>query len=121
VQERLHVHLAEFDGRHSRAGPVEQPSVCTGGHWRPAGDPREAHMHHPYNGIPAGQLGQVAWLKSSYSNPNGNCVEIAWLPDGQFAVRNSRHPEGPALIYTRDEIAALIDGARGGDFDHLVS
>ena len=78
-------------------------------------------MHHPYNGMPAGQLGKVAWLKSSYSNPNGNCVEIAWLPDGQFAVRNSRHPEGPALIYTRDEIAALIDGARGGDFDHLVS
>ena len=78
-------------------------------------------MHHPYNGMPAGQLGPVAWLKSSYSNPSGNCVEIAWLPDGQFALRNSRFPEGPALIYTRDEIAALIDGARGGDFDHLVS
>ncbi|EXG79682.1 MULTISPECIES: DUF397 domain-containing protein [Cryptosporangium] len=78
-------------------------------------------MHHLYNGIPAGQLGPVAWLKSSHSNPNGNCVEIAGLPDGQFAVRNSRHPEGPALIYTRDEIAALIAGARSGDFDHFVS
>ncbi|TQS45805.1 DUF397 domain-containing protein [Cryptosporangium phraense] len=77
-------------------------------------------MHHAYNGMPAEQLGQVAWLKSSFSNPNGNCVEFAQLPDGQLAMRNSRHPEGPALIYTRDEIAALIAGARSGDFDHLV-
>jgi Domain of unknown function (DUF397) len=74
----------------------------------------------PYNGMPAGKLRQVAWHKSARSNPSGNCVEIAGLPDGQFAVRNSRYPEGPALIYTRDEIAALIGGARDGDFDGLL-
>ncbi len=80
----------------------------------------EALVRPPYNGMPAGELGRLTWHKSQRSNPSGNCVEIAWLPDGQFAVRNSRHPEGPALIYTRDEIAALIVGARDGDFDHLV-
>jgi Domain of unknown function (DUF397) len=79
-----------------------------------------ARARPPYNGMPVGELGRLTWYKSRSSNPNGNCVEIAWLPDGQYAVRNSRHPDGPALIYTRDEIAALIVGARDGDFDHLV-
>jgi len=74
----------------------------------------------PYNGMPVGQLPHVVWHKSCHSGPSGNCVEMARLPDRQIAVRNSRHPEGPALIYTRDEIIALLRGARDGDFDHLV-
>jgi len=43
------------------------------------------------------------------------------LPDGQIALRNSRHPEGPALIYTRAEIEALIRGVQNGEFDHLIA
>jgi hypothetical protein len=35
-------------------------------------------------------------------------------------VRNSRNPEGPALIYTRAEIAALIEGVKLGEFDDLL-
>lgn len=73
------------------------------------------------NGTPAGQLPVVRWQKSGRSNPSGNCVEIASLPDGGIAVRNSRDPEGPALIYTVDELAAFIAGARDGDFDHFVA
>lgn len=73
------------------------------------------------NGIPAGQLSGVAWQKSRRSNPSGNCVELAALPGGEVAVRNSRDPEGPALVYTVDEIAAFLAGARDGDFDHLIS
>lgn len=68
------------------------------------------------NGVPATAIEGVSWVKSSASNPEGNCVEIAQLADGGFAVRNSRHPEGPALVYTRDEIAAFVEGARRGDF-----
>ncbi|MCM3925255.1 DUF397 domain-containing protein [Frankia sp. AiPs1] len=37
-----------------------------------------------------------------------------------MAVRNSRHPNGPALVYTRAEIEALILGAKDGDFDNLL-
>jgi len=73
----------------------------------------------PYNGMPAGFVAEAAWRKSSHSNSQGNCVEFAALPDGSVAVRNSRYPQGPALVYTRAEINALIAGVKDGEFDHL--
>ena len=72
------------------------------------------------NGVPATELPAVTWQKSRRSNPSGNCVECAALPDGGVAVRNSRDPEGPALIYTSAEIEAFILGVRDGDFDNLL-
>lgn len=69
------------------------------------------------NGVAADSLTGVQWVKSARSNPSGNCVEVAQLPDGRVAMRNSRHPGGPALIYTRAEMAAFVAGARDGDFD----
>ncbi len=77
-------------------------------------------MNQTYNGVPAGRLPGLAWRKSARSNPSGNCVELAALPGGGVAVRNSRDPEGPALIYTPDEIAAFLLGVRDGDFDDLL-
>ncbi|GLU47731.1 DUF397 domain-containing protein [Nocardiopsis ansamitocini] len=73
-----------------------------------------------YNGISATELGDVAWQKSRRSNSIGNCVEMAKLPDGAIAMRNSRFPNGPALVYTQAEIDALILGAKDGDFDNLL-
>ncbi|MFC9087823.1 DUF397 domain-containing protein [Nocardiopsis dassonvillei] len=78
-------------------------------------------MHPIYNGVPAGRLPKVVWTKSSWSNPDGNCVEVAALPDGDIAVRNSRDPQGPALVYTPAEIEAFVRGAKTGDFDALLS
>lgn len=66
------------------------------------------------------QLGPVSWRKSVASNPNGDCVELALLPAGGVAVRNSRAPDGPALIYTSAEIAAFVRGAKAGEFDDLA-
>lgn len=77
-------------------------------------------MHQIENGAPATQLSGVSWQKSHRSNSQGNCVELAALPTGQIAIRNSRCPDGPALIYTRAEIAALILGMKDGDFDNLL-
>ncbi len=77
-------------------------------------------MQQTYNGMPASDLDGVRWRKSIHSNSTGNCVELAELPDGDIAVRNSRFPEGPALIYTRDEIRALVMGVKDGEFDNLL-
>jgi hypothetical protein len=78
-------------------------------------------MLDTYNGMPAAKIHGVRWQKSRRSNSQGNCVEMAELPGGSIAVRNSRHPEGPTLIYTRLEIEALILGAKDGDFDNLIN
>ena len=70
------------------------------------------------NGMAASELPGVRWRKSRRSGPQGgNCVEIAHLPGGQVAIRNSRHPAGPVLVFTPAEWAAFVGGARDGDFD----
>lgn len=72
------------------------------------------------NGISAARLVGAAWRKSRHSGALGNCVEVAPLRSGQLAMRNSRFPTGPALIYTRDEMAAFVAGAKDGEFDDLL-
>ncbi len=71
------------------------------------------------NGIPADQLVSARWRKSRASNPRGSGVVVAELADGAIAVLNSRHPAGPALIYTRAEIGAFLIGVKNGEFDDL--
>lgn len=71
------------------------------------------------NGVRADVLA-AHWIKSSHSNAEGNCVEVASLGEGGIAVRNSRDPEGPALVYTPAEVAAFLAGAKDGEFDHLL-
>jgi hypothetical protein len=79
-------------------------------------------MSYIHNGMDASALDAsglagVTWIKSSYSGPTGgNCVEVAFLGDGQIAVRNSRHPAGPALVFTAAEWDAFLGGARDGEF-----
>jgi 2-dehydropantoate 2-reductase len=60
------------------------------------------------------------WRKSHYSNPYGECVQVAKLSDGQVAFRNSREPDGEVLIFTRAEMVAFMSGAKDGEFDYLV-
>jgi hypothetical protein len=55
--------------------------------------------------MPAPDLSRVTWRKSSYSNGSGgSCVEIAMLTDASggpdIAVRDSKDPQGPALIFS---------------------
>jgi hypothetical protein len=74
-------------------------------------------MSSIHNGMDASALTDVTWIKSQRSGPTGgNCVEIAFLAGGQIAMRNSRHPSGPALIFTRSEWDAFLGGAKEGEF-----
>jgi hypothetical protein len=73
-------------------------------------------MDLAYSGMQASLLRGAAWRKSRHSNPSGNCVEMARLSAGRVAVRNSRHPDGPALIFPRAEWEAFLRGFRDGHF-----
>ena len=79
----------------------------------------EGHASKSYNGMPAAELAGARWRKSGRSSAQGNCVELAALPGGGVAVRNSRDPEGPALLFTDAELDAFVGGVRDGDFDDL--
>jgi hypothetical protein len=61
-------------------------------------------------------LGAATWHKSTRSGVNGNCVEVARLKD-TVAVRDSKNPTGPTLMFTPTEWEAFIHGAKEGEFD----
>jgi hypothetical protein len=74
------------------------------------------------NGMPASALAGVTWVKSRRSGPTGgNCVEVGFLPAGDVAMRNSRDPDGPALIFTPAEWEAFLGGAGDGEFGRPAS
>jgi len=57
------------------------------------------------------------WAKSSFSFANGDCVEVASMPDGQVGVRDSKNTAGPVLRFTPAEWSAFTRGVRNGEFD----
>ena len=59
----------------------------------------------------------LVWRKASASTTNGNCVEIAAIPGGGVAVRDSKDPDGPILWFTAAEWAAFAEGMAAGEFD----
>ncbi len=61
-------------------------------------------------------LTPAVWRKSSYSNNQGACVEVAEVGDGR-AVRDFKNPTGPALVFTAAEWVAFTAGVRAGEFD----
>jgi hypothetical protein len=65
-------------------------------------------------------MDDLAWRKSSFSADQGACVELAPLPDGGVAVRNSNHPDAGTVFFTRPEVDAWVKGAKAGEFDDLT-
>jgi hypothetical protein len=63
------------------------------------------------------KLAHVAWRKSRHSGTEDACVETAFLPDGDVAVRDSKDRDGPVLCYTPSEWRAFIAGVKDGEFE----
>lgn len=61
----------------------------------------------------------LTWVKAQYSGSNGQCVEIASAA-GRVAIRDSKDPDGPILLYTTGEFKAFLHGARSGEFDRFA-
>ena len=61
-------------------------------------------------------LSGAAWRTSKMSQGTAGCVEVADLGD-RFAVRDSKNPDGPVLVFTPHEWRCFLDGARKGEFD----
>ena len=68
--------------------------------------------------VPSSLLRDMAWRKAQCSVANGACVELAPV-NGMVAVRDSKDPDGPVLMYTAAEWHAFLHGAKAGEFDDL--
>lgn len=64
---------------------------------------------------PATGYTDLTWRVAKDCNTS-NCVAIA-LTDGMVAVRDTKDPGSPVLLYTETEWQAFIDGAKNGEFD----
>lgn len=54
--------------------------------------------------------------KSTHSSDTGSCVEVADLPEGGKALRDSVFPKRPALVFSADEWVAFVRGVVDGQF-----
>lgn len=59
------------------------------------------------------------WIKASASDAHGQCVEQRRIGEA-IEVRDSKDRSGPILRFTEAEFGAWLDGAKRGEFDHLI-
>lgn len=59
---------------------------------------------------------RLRWFKSSFSAA-GNCVEVAHIPGGGVALRDSKDRAREPHLYTRGEWEAFLKGVKNGEFD----
>ncbi|MEV7214011.1 DUF397 domain-containing protein [Kitasatospora cineracea] len=65
-------------------------------------------------------LSRARWVKSSYSSDGGECVEFApefTATHGLVPVRDSKDPQGPALLFTETAFSAFVTAVKTGCFE----
>ncbi|MFF0414650.1 DUF397 domain-containing protein [Kitasatospora sp. NPDC004745] len=61
-------------------------------------------------------LSRASWFKSSYSDNGGTCVEVSTDFPGVVPVRDSKDPEGPALVVPAEAWRAFVAATAAGEF-----
>ena len=64
----------------------------------------------------ATDLAHALWRKSTRSNGSGACVEVARNIDGIVAVRDSKDPDGPAVVVAPADWVAFTSAVKAGSF-----
>jgi hypothetical protein len=73
---------------------------------------------HEY--LPAAAFAAAHWQKSSLSEPQPNCVELAEV-GGVIGLRDSKRPDHAILQFNKSEIAAFVAAVKAGEFDHFTA
>ena len=61
----------------------------------------------------------TSWIKAARSDEQGSCVGQR-RNNGMIEVSDSKDRTGPVLRFRRTDFEAWLDGARTGEFDHLL-
>ncbi|GAA3008906.1 DUF397 domain-containing protein [Kitasatospora sp. NPDC127116] len=64
-------------------------------------------------------LADARWRKSTCSNNGGNCVEVAADFPGLAPVRDSKDPQGPALVFPAEAWVSFVAAVRSGEFGQV--
>ncbi|MCC9310429.1 DUF397 domain-containing protein [Kitasatospora sp. RB6PN24] len=64
-------------------------------------------------------LVEVSWFKSSYSNANSECVEVAHAAGVAVPVRDSKDPSGPSLVFPENSWGAFIGEIKAGNLQNV--
>jgi hypothetical protein len=79
--------------------------------------PGDIACYHPHGVAPA-DVSQASWQKSSFSNLNGNCVEVGHLLPDRIGVRDTKdNGAGPILVFRGSEWSTFLVAAKEGQFD----
>ncbi|MGH3940357.1 MAG: DUF397 domain-containing protein [Pseudonocardiaceae bacterium] len=85
-----------------------------------------AHTPNPYPALDDTQYEAIVngqYMKSTFSSASGGCLSFT-LTDGLIGFQDDKLPpperKTRTLIFTQPELAAFLNGAKNGDFDHLL-
>lgn len=77
-------------------------------------------MYYRSRAVTSVNVSQASWRTSTFSQLNGNCVEIGRLLPDRVGIRDTKdNGTGPVLIFTDAEWGAFVAGAKDGQFDNL--
>ena len=62
------------------------------------------------------EIKAASFKTSSFSGDNGDCVAVAKLSGGRRAVKDSKNPNGPVLVFTPSEWTAFKNGVLNNEF-----